>query len=179
VAHKHRIEVEGGIYHVTARGNARAAIFRDEQDYRVLRDVVSKTVEQHRWRCHSYCLLPNHYHFLVETPEPNLGRGMLVLNGTYARRFNWRYQRYGHVFQGPYGAVLIEDDDHLLEVCRYIALNPVRAGLVRRPGDWPWSSYCALAGLAEAPAFLHVDLAHSLLGGASGYRDFVAAAPTS
>ena len=176
MGHKHRLEVEGGIYHVTARGNAQAAIFRDRQDYRVLCDVVSETVDRHRWRCHSYCLLPNHYHFLLETPQANLGRGMLVLNGTYARRFNWRYKRVGHVFQGPYGAVLIENDDHLLEVCRYIALNPVRAGLAPTPAGWPWSSYGALAGLTEPPTFLHIDLAHRLLAGASGYRDFVAAA---
>ena len=167
------------MYHVTARGNAQDAIFLDEQDYRAFCDALSTTVERNRWLCHSYCLLPNHYHLLLETPEPNLGRGMLVLNGRYARRFNRRYQRYGHVFQGPYGAVLLQDDDHLLEVCRYIALNPVRAGLAGSPGDWPWSSYGALAGLADAPTFLHVDLARSLLGGASGYRDFVAAAATS
>ena len=167
------------MYHVTARGNAQDEIFLDKQDYRAFCDALSTTVERHRWLCHSYCLLPNHYHLLLETPEPNLGRGMLALNGTYARRFNWRYQRYGHVFQGPYGAVLLRDDDHLLEVCRYIALNPVRAGLADVPSKWPWSSYAALAGLREIPAFLHVDLAHRLLGGTAGYRDFVAATRTS
>ena len=177
--YRHRIEVADGMYHVTARGNAQEEIFLDGQDYRTFCGVLSKTVERYRWRCHGYCLLPNHYHLLLETPEPNLGRGMLVVNGTYARRFNWRYERYGHVFQGPYGAVVLEDDEHLLEVCRYIALNPVRAGLVANPGGWPWSSYGALAGLAEIPTFLRVGLAHRLLGGAAGYRDFVAAAAPS
>ncbi len=171
---RHRVEIEGGIYHVTARGNAQAAIFRDEQDYRVFRAVLGEAVERHRWLCHSFCFIPNHYHLLLETPEPNLGRGMLVLNGTYARRFNWRYHRYGHVFQGPYGAAFIEDDAHLLEVCRYIALNPVRAGLASTPAEWPWSSYGTLAGLREEPTFVRLDLVHSLLGGAAGYRDFVA-----
>ena len=171
-----RLQIADGLYHITARGNARADIFRDELDYPEFLRFFATVVAGYSWLCHSYCLIPNHYHLLVETPEPNLAAGMHALNGRYARWFNRRHDRDGHVFQGPYGAVLIEDDDHLLEVCRYIALNPVRAGLVETPGDWPWSSYGALAGLAEPPTFLHVDLAHRLLAGASGYRDFVAAA---
>jgi putative transposase len=174
VGHKQRSEVTGGLFHVTGRGNAQESIFRDGQDYRVFIDLVSTTVARCGWLCHSYCLIPNHYHLLLETSEANLGKGMLVLNGTYARRFNWRYRRVGHVFQGPYGDVLIETDEHLLEVLRYIALNPVRAGVADGPDDWPWSSYAALAGSADAPSFLTTDLARSLLGGATDYRDFVA-----
>ena len=172
---KHRLQIAGGMYHVTARGNAQAAIFLDDFDYLGLLRVLATQVARRGWLCHSFCLIPNHYHVLLETPEANLAQGMRLVNGMFAQRFNARYQRHGHVFQGPYGAVLIEDDDHLLEVCRYIALNPVRAGLVDEPADWPWSSYGALAGLTEAPTFLHLDLAHRLLAGAAGYRDFVAA----
>jgi putative transposase len=172
---KHRLQIAGGVYHVTARGNAQAEIFLDEFDYLGFLRVLATEVARSGWLCHSYCLIPNHYHLLLETPEPNLAQGMRVLNGTFAQRFNVRYGRYGHVFQGPYGAVLIEDDAHLLEVCRYIALNPVRAGLASTCAEWPWSSYPALAGLQEAPTFLQLGLVHSLLGGASGYRDVVAA----
>ncbi len=172
---KHRLQIAGGMYHVTARGNAQAEIFLDEFDYLGMMRVLATQVVRRGWLCHSFCLIPNHYHVLLETPEANLAQGMRLVNGMFAQRFNARYKRYGHVFQGPYGAVLLESDDHLLEVCRYIALNPVRAGLVEAPGDWPWSSYGALAGLAEAPTFLQVGLAHRLLGGAAGYRDFVAA----
>ena len=173
-----RLQIAGGIYHVTARGNTRAAIFLDEFDYADFLRFLATAVAEHGWICHSYCLIPNHYHALIETPEPNLAAGMHALNGRYARWFNRRYARYGHVFQGPYGAVLLQDDDHLLEVCRYIALNPVRTGLARAPADWPWSSHGALAGSTEAPTFLHLDLAHRLLGGAAGYRDHVAAVPS-
>jgi len=171
---KHRRQIAGGIYHVTARGNARAEIFLDELDYLGFLRVLARQVSRSGWSCHSFCLILNQYHLLLETPEPNLAQGMRVLNGTFAQRFNVRYRRDGHVFQGPYGAVLLEDDGHLLEVCRYIALNPVRGGLASTPAEWPWSSYGALAGLQEAPTFLQLGLAHALLGGASGYRDFVA-----
>jgi putative transposase len=116
-----RQNVAGGIYHITARGNAQEAIFLDELDYVALLRLLSETVERYSWRCHSYCLLPNHYHLLLETPEPNLSRGMLLLNGSYARRFNGRHERVGHVFQGPYRAEVVQRDEHLLEVCRYIA----------------------------------------------------------
>ncbi|HVP76078.1 MAG TPA: transposase [Gaiellaceae bacterium] len=175
---KHRLQIAGGIYHVTARGNAQAEIFLDEHDYLGFLRLLATQASRRGWLCHSFCLIPNHYHLLLETPEPNLAQGMRIVNGTFAQRFNARYHRYGHVFQGPYGAVLLGDDDHLLEVCRYIALNPVRAGLASTPAEWPWSSYAALAGLQEAPTFVHLGLAHSLLGGAAGYRDFVAAGDT-
>jgi putative transposase len=172
---KHRLQIAGGMYHVTARGNAQAAIFLDEFDYLQFLRVLAAQVARRGWLCHSFCLMPNHYHLLLETPEANLAQGMRLVNGMFAQRFNARYKRRGHVFQGPYGTVLLEGDAHLLEVCRYVALNPVRAGLVNDPGAWPWSSYAALAGDAEAPSFLRLEIAHRLLGGASGYRDFVAA----
>jgi REP element-mobilizing transposase RayT len=167
--------VADGIYHVTSRGNRRETIFFDDYDYAGFLRRLGQTVERFGWLCHSYCVLPNHYHLLVETPEPNLSRGMLVLNGAYARRFNTRYSQVGHVFQGPFSCELVHRDEHFLECCRYIALNPVRAGLCRHPGDWRWSSYRALAGLEPAPSFLHVDFVHAMFGGAAGYRAFVLA----
>ena len=175
---KHRLQIAGGMYHVTARGNAQGRIFLDEFDYLGFLRVLATQVARRGWLCHSFCLIPNHYHLLLETPEANLAQGMRLLNGMFAQRFNGRYSRHGHVFQGPYGAVLLEDDDHLIEVYRYIALNPVRAGLAADPDEWPWSSYRALAGLAEIPSFLDVGLAHRLLDGAAGYRDLIAAGDT-
>jgi len=121
------------------------------------------------------CVLPNHYHLLVETPEPNLGRGMLRLNGAYARGHNYRHERVGHVFQGPYEAKLVESDEHLLELCRYLALNPVRAGLCDQPEEWQWSSYRALIGLALCPPYLHARRVRGLFPAPGEFRDFVTA----
>jgi len=163
-----------GFSHVTARGNNRSVIFRDEADYEAFLRQFEKVVARFRWRCHAYCLIPNHYHLLVETPEGNLARGMLVLNGWYARRFNLRNERVGHVFGGPYDAKRVVTDEHLLEVSRYVVLNPVRAGLAAEPGRWRWSSYRATAGLSPRPLFLELDLVRELCGGPAGYRAFVA-----
>ena len=137
MGHKHRIEVPGGLFHVTARGNAQDVIFRDDLDYLDFVRGIAEEASRHEWQCHSFCLMPNHYHLLLETPQPNLGTGMHRLNGAYARRFNARQRRLGHVFQGPYRAQVVERDEHLLEVYRYIALNPVRAGLCTDPAAWP------------------------------------------
>jgi len=179
VGPKPRIELVDGIFHVTNRGNERRDIFRDERDFLGFLHLLASLVPRFGWRCHSYCLIPNHYHLLLQTPQPNLGKGMRLLNGTYAQRFNRKYGRVGHLFQGPYRAELVVRDAHLLETCRYIALNPVRAGLCADPGQWPWSSYRALAGLAEPSSFLEVDFVRNLFDGAEGYRDFVTAGLTA
>jgi putative transposase len=171
---KRRVEVPGGIFHVTSRGNVRAEIFRDELDYLTFLRMLGAVVVEFAWLCRCYCLLPNHFHLLVETPAPNLGRGMQLLNGRYARRFNARNARVGHVFQGPYGAEPVSRDEHLLETYRYIALNPVRAGLCSDPAEWAWGSYQALAGLVEPASFLALDCALALFGSADGFRRFVA-----
>jgi putative transposase len=172
---KQRLEVAGGIYHVVTRGNARAEIFLEEVDYVLFLQRLARAVERRGLVCLAYCLLPNHYHLLLETPEPNLSAGMLVLNGSYARTFNWRHKRTGHVFEGPYFAELIETDEHLMEACRYVALNPVRAGLCRHPEDWRWSSHRATAGLEHYPPYLSADRVRRLFGSAERYRSFVAA----
>jgi putative transposase len=152
-----RIEYEGGFYHVTSRGNARQDIFANAEDYRIFLAILAKVVERYRWIVHAYCLMVNHYHLMVETPQANLSQGMRQLNGVYTQKHNRRHNRVGHLFQGRYKALVIERDSYLLELCRYIALNPVRAGLVSSPEDWPWSSYSATAGIKPQESSLDTD----------------------
>jgi putative transposase len=149
-----RLEFAGAVYHLTARGNGRAAIYRDDADRALFLRTLAATIERRRWLCHAFCLMTNHYHLLLETQGPTLSRGMRDLNGIYTQAFNRRHRRPGHVFQDRFKAILVERDSHLLELCRYVVLNPVRARMVRDAADWPWSSYAATAGLAEAPAWL-------------------------
>lgn len=151
-----RIQIPGGIYHITVRGNDRQTIFHDEIDYEFLLSTLNRVVPARRWLCHAYCFMGNHFHLLVTTPEPNLAEGMQQVNSAYAVHFNRRHGRRGHLFEARYFSVLIETEGHLFEVCRYVVLNPVRAGL---PGAerWPWSSFRATAGLAAPPRFLHLD----------------------
>ena len=173
-----RVQFPGALYHVTARGVARQRVFRDDADRELLLYRLAETVVRFRWLCHAYCLMGTHWHLLVETPAANLAAGMQRLNGIYAQAFNRRWARPGHLFQGRYHAVLVEKEPHLLEVARYVVLNPVRAGLCRAPEAWPWSSYPATAGLVAPPSFLAVDeLLGGLLGGYGDaqalYREFV------
>jgi putative transposase len=149
-----RIEYEGAVYHVTSRGNAQQDIFLADSDRELFLEILGDTVKRFGWICHAYCLMTNHYHLLVETPEPNLSRGMRQLNGVYTQAFNRGHTRTGHVLQGRFKAILVEKETHLLELVRYVALNPVRARAVRSARDWPWSSYRATAGIVEAPDFL-------------------------
>ncbi len=152
-----RIEYPGAFYHVTARGNAREPIFLDDDDRTLFLTVLARTVEHMDWRCHAYCLMDNHYHLLIETPQGNLARGMRQLNGVYTQRFNRRHGRVGHVFQGRYKAILVERDNYLMELCRYVVLNPVRAGMVEDIARYRWSSYRATTGLEPVPEWLFVD----------------------
>ena len=141
-----RIEFPGALYHITSRGNARQTIFFDEEDFTDFLTVLDQVAKRYHLLLHSYCLMPNHYHLLIETPEGNLARGMRQLNGTYTQHTNQRHQRVGHLFQGRYRSILIDKENYLLELSRYIALNPVRANLVEDPKDWPWSAYPQLIG---------------------------------
>lgn len=152
-----RICIPGGVYHLIARGNARERIVRDDLDRRRFLDIVGQVVERFSWLCHAYCLMDNHYHLVVETPIPNLPRGMRQLNGSYAQFVNGRHGRCGHVFQSRYRSILVEKESHLLAVCRYVVLNPVRAGICAQPAEWPWSSYRATAGHELAEPFLTTD----------------------
>ena len=136
-----RILVPGGIYHVTGRGNRKQLIFRDDRDCEWFLAIADEVSEKRGWERLAYCLMPNHYHLLVQTPKPDLSLGMQRLNSRYAQAFNHRHETSGHLFQGRFHAVLVGYESHLLELARYLALNPVRAGLCDRPGEWRWSSY--------------------------------------
>ena len=149
-----RIEFPGAVYHVTSRGNARQSIYLSDSDRDDFLDILNRVVVRYQWLCHSYCLMGNHYHFLFETPEANLSKGMRQLNGIYAQSFNRRHRRVGHLFQGRYKAQLVERGSYVLETARYIVLNPVRAKMVSSPADYRWSSYRSTVGLGQAEPFL-------------------------
>lgn len=149
-----RIEFEGAVYHVTSRGNARQDIFLDDKDREQFLEDLARVVNRFGWRCHAYCLMNNHYHLLVETPEANLSRGMQLLNSVLSQRFNRRHKRVGHVLQGRFKGILVEKEGHLLELARYIVLNPVRAGTAEHPREYQWSSYSATVGRIEPAGFL-------------------------
>ena len=152
-----RIEYPGAVYHITSRGNTREAIFLSYDDRRRFLDVLAATVEKYNWLCHAFCLLDNHSHLIIETLDPNLSLGMRQLNGVYTQAFNRDHQRVGHVFQGRYKAIIVEKDSHLLELCRYVVLNPVRADMVSKPGEWKWSSYKSTAYAGKIPDYLTTD----------------------
>jgi putative transposase len=173
-----RIEFPGAVYHAGSRGNGGQAIFLDSRDRVAFLDLIGEVVSRFGLLVHAYCLMGNHYHLVVETPRGELGRPMRQLNGVYAKRFNRRHRTVGHLFQARYGAGLIEREAHLLEVCRYVVLNPVRARLCEHPGEWPWSSYLASAGLAAPPAWLCTTWTLAQFGGRltvaqERYRRFV------
>jgi REP element-mobilizing transposase RayT len=149
-----RLEFEGALYHITSRGDGREDIYLTDGDRRLFLDVFSGVRERCNWTMHAYCLMSNHYHLLVETPDANLSKGMRQLNGVYTQRFNRAHDRVGHVFQGRYKSILVQKETYLLELARYVVLNPVRARMVRTPKEWPWSSYRAMIDRQAAPDWL-------------------------
>ena len=160
---KPRFEAAGAIQHVVARGNAGGRIVADDDDRRALLSGLGRASERSAWRVHAYCVMNTHLHVVVETPEPTLGSGMRRLLGSYAHEFNRRYDRYGHLFTGPFSSSLVATEAYAIEVCAYVVLNPVRAGLVLAPEEWPWSSYRATASLVAAPSFLETRLVPAML----------------
>lgn len=152
-----RIEYDGALYHVTSRGNEKKPIFKDDTDCNIFLDTLHKVNKRYNWICHAYCLMDNHYHLVIETPDGNLSKGMRQLNGVYTQIFNKRHERVGHIFQGRYKAILIQKESHLLEVCRYVVLNPVRAKAVKSIKDWEWSSYRATVGKDKSHPCLTTD----------------------
>jgi putative transposase len=176
-----RLEFSGALWHVTSRGIEQRPIFLDDADREYFLRVLEKVIDRHHWQLHTYVLMSNHYHLLLTTPEPTLSRGMQQLGGDYAEHFNEVHARVGHLFQGRFKSHLVDSERYLLEVSRYIVLNPVRAGMVDAPGKWKWSSYAATAALELPERWLVV---HPILDrfhpqnrstAAEWYRDFVAA----
>ncbi len=152
-----RLNVPGGVYHVMSRGNERRDIFLDDADRRRFLKTLCRVTERMNVICHTYCLMVNHYHLLLEMPDGNLSLAIRQLNGVYAQSFNRRHGRVGHLFQGRFTSKLVDKETYLLVVSRYIVLNPVRSDLVRLPSDWEWSSFRAHAGWVEPPPFLSTD----------------------
>ncbi|MDF0676357.1 MAG: transposase [Nitrospira sp.] len=174
-----RIEFPGALYHVTARGNARQDIFLDDEDRQRFLGVLAHVVSRFHLRLHAYCLMDNHFHLVVETPEGNLSKAMRQLNGVSTQAFNRRHGRVGHVLQGRFKAIVVDRNSYLLELCRYVVLNPVRIRRTRKADTYSWSSYQATAGLVPVPSWLAVDwllsqFGHQRAAAQRKYRAFVA-----
>ena len=152
-----RLEFEGAFWHVTSRGNERKDIFREDRDRLLFLSLLAAAVKRFRWHLHAYCLMTNHYHLVIETPFRTLAKGMHWLNSEYVRIFNKRYERVGHLFQGRYKGILVDEQNYLDEVRRYTVLNPVRGGMVADPAEYRWSSYRAHAGLELIPDWLYSE----------------------
>ena len=152
-----RLEFAGALYHITSRGNRQGDIYETDADRIAFISLLGDVCGAYNWVCHAYCLMSNHYHLLIETPEANLSRGMRQLNGVYTQLYNRSHSRVGHIFQGRYKAIHVEKEAYLLELARYIVLNPVRACMVRTAQEWPWSSYRATLGKAYSPDWLSTE----------------------
>jgi REP element-mobilizing transposase RayT len=157
MSRKKRIQVPGLIHHVMARGNGRMRIFLDDVDCRKFLFVLGDVVDAFNVECCDYCVMPTHYHLSLRPRKPNLSEAIRQLNGVYAMWWNEVHATVGHVFQGRFKSQVVQREGYLLALCRYIALNPVRAGLVEQPEYWQWSSYGAMAGLCRNPGFLTTD----------------------
>ncbi|MFM9971112.1 MAG: REP-associated tyrosine transposase [Burkholderiales bacterium] len=176
-----RLEFEGALYHVTSRGDRREPIFEDDDDRAAWLDVLGDALDRFHATAFAYCLMTNHYHVVIQTHRANLSRLMRHLNGVYTQRYNSRHRKVGHLFQGRFKAVLVDEDAYFLEVCRYVELNPVRARMVKRPNDWPWSSYRVHTGRAAPLPWLDSRTLHKRLAphaplrdGPGRYAEFVA-----
>jgi len=166
-----RLEFEGALYHVTSRGDRREPIFEDDEDRETWLTVLAEGLDRFHASACAYCLMSNHYHIVLQTHRPNLSRLMRHVNGVYTQRYNRRHAKVGHLFQGRFKAVLVDEESYFLEVCRYVDLNPVRARVVKRPRDWTWSSYRAHTGQVEPEAWLHSRELHRRLAPHTPLRD--------
>jgi putative transposase len=165
VGRRPRINATDAVYHVNTKGAAAQHVFRDDHDRRAFLALLAQTLATHRWECLSYCLMGTHYHVLVQTLDASISRGMHALNGQFARWHNRRHRLKGHVFEARFHAELVERQEHFLETMRYIALNPVRAGLCGRPEDWPWSSYAELVDEHAPPPLVSTARALEFIDG--------------
>ncbi|HAK50833.1 MAG TPA: addiction module toxin RelE [Gammaproteobacteria bacterium] len=152
-----RIEFPGAIYHITSKGSKGQTIFRDREDRAVFLNTLDNVVSRFSWLVHSYVLMDEHFHLVVEIPEANLSKGMRQLNGVYTQHFNRRHDEDGPIFQGRFKSVLFEKSSYLLPVCRHVVLNPVRVGAPSQLNRYRWSSFRATAGYAKTPSFLHTS----------------------
>jgi putative transposase len=153
----HRIELAGGLYHVTSRGDRREDIYLSDDDRSAWLDILRAVCRRFQWSCHGWCRTNNHFRAVIETPAGTLSQGMRQLNGVYTQYVNRTHDRVGHAFQGRFKAILVERDAYLLELARYVVLNPVRARMVKRPEQWGCSSYRAMIGAADRSTSLHTD----------------------
>lgn len=144
----------GALYHVYVRGNGCQPIYLDDNDKYKFSEILQKILNRLKWKCYALCLMDTHYHLFIETPEMNLSKGMQSLNGIYAQYFNKHHDLVGHVFQGRYNAIVVDGENYFLKLCRYIVLNPVKAGIVEKPEDYLWSSYRQMVGIDESMPFI-------------------------
>jgi len=173
-----RIEYPNALYHITSRGNDRKLIFLANDDYMMFLRLLKQTLQRYNWLCYAYCLMPNHYHLLIETPDANVSAGMRYLNSVYTQKFNQSNDRVGHIFQGRFKAILVEKENYLTTLLRYIAFNPVRAKLANTPQDWRWSSYHET--IAATNPIVARDILLAYFGqtnneSLTAYREFIAA----
>jgi REP element-mobilizing transposase RayT len=177
-----RLEYPGAFYHVMSRGNRGQAIYRRQKDLSAFLDCLGEACERYGLAVHSFCLMTNHYHLVVETPHGNLSAAMHWINSAYARRFNRVHEQRGHLFQSRYKALLVDADTYLTWLSRYIHLNPVRARMTAAPGAYRWSSYRAFVDESRIPGWLQTGLVLSRFGqlrssAQAAYRLFVEGAP--
>jgi REP element-mobilizing transposase RayT len=171
-----RFEYPGALYHVTARGVQQAAIFIDDHDRASLLANLASALRACDARAFAFCLMDNHYHFVLQTCQANLSNLMHRVNSVYSSAFNRRHGRHGHLFEGRFKALHVDRDAYLLEVCRYVELNPVRAGRVEQPGQWRWSSYRSNTGAIASPRWLATGELHGALMGVAPRDDAQGAA---
>jgi putative transposase len=154
MARSPRIDYPGAVHHVMNRGAAGQAILHSDEDKSLLLDLVSREAVARHWSCHAFCLMTNHFHLLLQTPQGDLATGMQRVGTCFAQEYNRAYEARGHVFHGRFQSIRVEDDEYAVDLARYLAMNPVEAGLCAAPEEWPWSSYAVtLGGGAFRPGF--------------------------
>ena len=172
MARQWRIEYNGALYHVLSRGNQGQPIFRDDEDRRIFLDIIGEASQRFAIEIHAYVLMENHYHILLKTIDPNLSKAMQWIGTTYTRRFNLRHGGSGHLFQGRFKSIIVENDRYLSQLSYYIHRNPLRAGIVNRLGDYQWSSYTVYAYRKKKPVWLKTDLILSQSDAKDRYRAY-------
>jgi putative transposase len=168
-----RLQYEDALYHVLSRGNNKRKIFTSNADYELFLKFLSEAIKECQWVSFAYCLMPNHYHLVVKTPLANLAVGMKDLNAFYAQKFNFLHKRVGHLFQGRYKSRVITRESYLLTLIKYVALNPVRSGLVDSPEKWPWSSYSEIIQNVSDTGCVKKEKIKEMFGDLKGFKKFI------